>query len=113
MSTLFPKTIVVRRPTGSYVAGIWTETTTSSTFEGSVQPITGKELEALQIGRKDIGKVKIYSSSELNVSLEGKANTGDVVEAHGSLWEIISRLPYQNDLIPHYKYIGEHRGQLA
>lgn len=111
MSTLFPKTISYKQVTGSYVNGVWTPIEADSTFEGSVQPMTGKDLVSLVVGREDLGKVKVYSDSKLNVSLEGSNKSGDKIIWQGQIWEIIQELQYQNDLIPHYKYIGEYRGE--
>lgn len=109
METLFPTTITVRRKTGSYVNGVWTASSADSTFEGSAQPMSGKEIESLGIGRKDTGKIKIYSSSVLNVSKEGGTNSGDYIVYGGKVWEVIHELVYNNGLIPHYKYIAEYR----
>lgn len=113
MSTLFPTAIPVVTASGSYVGGIWTKgTPVASTFQGSCQPVTAKDTEARDIGRKDVGKIKVYSGTALAVGIEGSDNSGDIVQWQGSNWEIIQALPYQNSLIPHYKYIAEYRGSL-
>lgn len=111
MSTLFPKTILYKQVTGSYVSGVWTPSEGDSTFEGSVQPVTGKDLVNLNVGREDRGKVKVYSDTKLNVSLEGTNKSGDKVIWQDQIWELIQELQYQNGLVPHYKYIGEYRGE--
>lgn len=110
MSTLFPKTISYNEITGGYVSGIWTPNApVAKTFEGSVQPITGKDLVALEVGREDLGKVKVYSSTPLKVSTEGREYSGDIVIWQDKEWELIQAMDFQNDLINHYKYIAEFR----
>lgn len=114
MATLFPKTINVRRITGGYVNGIWTENApVSETFQGSVQPVTGKDLDTVEVGREDRGKVKVYSSTPLSVSIEGEEYSGDVVIWQDKEWELIQAMDFQNDLINHYKYIGEFRKDVS
>ena len=109
MSVLFPKTINYIAVTGSRVKGKWSGSETPGTFTGNVQPLTGRELDVVQVGRKDIGKVKVYANQSLNVSVEGSNTPGDIIIWQGGRWEIIAKLPYQNDLINHYKYIAEFR----
>jgi hypothetical protein len=85
------------------------KTRTQKTFIGTIQPITGKELETLNVGRESLGKVKVYSSVALNVSTEDSDKSGDIVIYNNQEWELIADIPYQNSLIPHYKYIAEFR----
>ena len=115
MSTLFPTTItyethgIGKRVNGIYEPG----KTTTSTFAGSVQPMSGKEIESLSVGRQDTGKVKIYSNIQLAVSTQGETTIepGAVVLWDGKKWEVIQEFGYFNGLIPHYKYIGEYRDE--
>jgi hypothetical protein len=110
MATLFGRTVTVRRRTGSYVKGVWTEGATSSfTIRGTAQPMSSREIESLNVGRKDTGKIKIYSDTQLVVSEEGATNAGDFIAFGGKEWEIIAELTNQNALINHYKYIAEYR----
>lgn len=108
--TLFPKQISYISRTGSYVSGRWQNTEVPATFLGSVQPVNGKEIEALPIARRDIGSVKIYSSIPLQVSTQGSDTPGDLVLWVGRRWEIVAELANQNDLIPHFKYIAQDAG---
>jgi len=112
MGTLFPKALTYRRYSLTDAGyGRFTKTYTIGAFKGSVQPAIGKEIDSLEVGRRDLGKRKIYSSEQLKVSTEGKVFSGDVVEWQGDLYEIISEGKFQNDLINHYKYIGELRSE--
>ena len=106
MSTLFHRTISYKHRTAELVNGVWEFSETDGTFTGSVQPLTGKELQFLPEGRRDIGLMKIYSNTPLSVSVEGSNTPGDVVIWAGRKWEIIRELVFANDLINHYKYIA-------
>ena len=111
MSTLFPKTIdYISGSGGSYVNGVFVPgAPVASTFQGSVQPMSGKEIQSFSWARKDTGHVKIYSGTPLPISTEGGDTKGAVVEWQSQLWEVVHELKNQNDLIPHYKYIAEYR----
>lgn len=106
MSTLFQRTIGYKHRTAELVNGVWEFSETDGTFTGSVQPLTGKELQFLPEGRRDIGLMKVYSNTPLYVSVEGSNTPGDVVIWAGRKWEIIRELVFANDLINHYKYIA-------
>lgn len=106
MSTLFPRTIGYKHRTAELVNGVWEFSETDGTFTGSVQPLTGKELQFLPEGRRDIGLMKVYSNTPLSVSVEGSNTPGDIVIWAGRKWEIIRELVFANDLINHYKYIA-------
>ena len=106
MSTLFQRTISYKHRTAELVNGVSEFSETDGTFTGSVQPLTGKELQFLPEGRRDIGLMKVYSNTPLSVSVEGSNTPGDVVIWAGRKWEIIRELVFANDLINHYKYIA-------
>lgn len=119
MGTLFPTTITYEFHTdngssGSYnAAGNWVPGETGTeTFQGSVQPASGKEIESLPVGREDTGKVKVYSSTPLPVAKEAGDEAGAIVYWNNRKWELVYDAGYQNSLIPHYKYIGEYRGEI-
>lgn len=119
MSTLFPKTITYEAHTangsaGSYIGGVWVPGDSEDlTFEGSVQPASGKEINSLPVGREDTGKVKIYSDRVLPVSKESGDDAGAIVQWKGQQWMVIYDAGYQNSLIPHYKYIAEYYGEIT
>ena len=109
--TMFPKTINYEyHSPGAYVNGIWTPgATQSTTFEGSVQALTAKDMQSLPVGRQDVGMVKIYADIELPMSTEGGNDAGAIVLWESKRYEIIQKMDFQNDLIEHYKYIGALR----
>ena len=109
MSILFPKTINYKQISGTYVNGVFQKTEIESTFEGDVQPLSGKELISLNIGREDRGKIKIYANASLNIAIEGTNNSGDMIIFDNAEWEIIAKMTHDNDIISHWKYIAEYR----
>ena len=106
MSTLFPRTISMIHRTAELVNGRWTTSEAEGSFVGSVQPVSGKDLQFLPEGRRDIGMVKVYSNTALAVSVEGSNTPGDIVLWAGKKWEVIRELVYANDIINHFKYIA-------
>jgi hypothetical protein len=114
MGTLFPKTIPFEYDTpGSYsgAGGEWVPgATITSTFQGSVQPMSGKEIESLPANRRDMGMSKIYSSIPLPISTEGGDTKGAFVIWLSKKWEVVYEMENQNSLIPHYKYAAQYRG---
>ena len=111
MSTLFPHTIAVLHRTGARVSGKWTESSSTTSITGSVQPLNGKDLQFLPEGRRDTGLCKVYSNTPLSVSIEGSETPGDVVIWAGKKWEVIQELVFANGLIDHYTYIAAYIGE--
>ena len=111
MSTLFPRTINMIHRTAELVNGRWTTSEAEGSFVGSVQPVNGKDLQFLPEGRRDVGVVKIYCNSPLNVSVEGSTDSGDIVIWHGKKWEVFQELNFANGLINHYKYLAGYVGE--
>ena len=112
MSTLFLKPYTVRRRDRTLSAsGIWSPGTMSTiTIQGSVQPLSGKDLATMEAGSRDLGKVWVYTGSELRKRTEGSTTEADQIEFDGSIWEIIDVRPYSSGIIPHRKYLAEYRG---
>ena len=110
MSTLFPKPITIKRGTRILVRGVWSTTYTDSTILGSVQPLSGEDIDALDPGTRNIGRVWVYTGSLLNIRREGSTDAADRVVFDGSLWEVTDCRPYTNGIIPHRKYLAEYRG---
>lgn len=110
--SLFPSSQSGFRSTGSFVRGEWVESApTTFTFQGSIQPISAKDLELVPQGLEDRGMIKIYTNTELTISREGTNSSGDMINWQGSEWEVIQKIPNQSDLISHFKYIAAYRGQ--
>lgn len=112
MSTLFPKTWNATRRTSSNVLGEVQYTSAPFTFVGSIQPESAKDQSLREEGRLDEGRVKIYTSSILQVGVDGGPLLGDVVQYGGHKYEVIQELPFDNGLIPHRKYIATLRDGL-
>lgn len=97
---------------GSYVDGNWIEgTSTIDFFTADIQPISGEEAESLNIGERNLGKIKIYTNVDLNISQEGSNQSGDIITwtGDGKKYEVIGELNYDNNLLNHRKYIAEYR----
>ena len=111
MSTLFPKPYTIRRRDRALVRGVWVAgTATTATILGSVQPLSGSDLETMEAGSRDLGKVWIYTDSILRKRVEGSTTEADVLEYDGSLWEVIDTRSYLSGLLPHRKHLAEYRG---
>jgi len=113
MGILFPKThtyTLKTYTTGEYVTGRYIEGQLDiKTIEADIQPMTDKEVEAMNIGRKNLGKIKIYISTQLKIANETTKQNGDIITWNGEDYELISEDIRDNNLINHYKYIGEIR----
>lgn len=108
--TLFKHPITVLTKTGQYVDGVWEwDADTSRTVYGSVQAMSYHDILMLDIGRRDVGQVKVYCDEALKVSQAGTENTGDIIQWDDRNWEIIKAMDFQNGVIDHYKYIAELR----
>lgn len=108
--TLFNRILTYYSLTGSRGAdGRWVDVITGpKTCKGTAQPVTARDLEATEQGRQEQGQIKIYTSTALTVSVQG-GGAGDHVLFDGAYWEIIQRMPNQNGIISHYKYIAAVR----
>lgn len=107
---LFPKTLSVTRMNRHFVDGQMVDgTPTVITFKGEIQPLSNADTVALNVGRKDLGKCRVFSDIQL---VEGKAGadlTGDLIAFDGGVYEMIQENKHANGLLPHYLYIAELR----
>lgn len=114
---LFPKTLTVARRSFSLVKGVYTEgATVTVTFKGNVQPLSNRDVVGLNVGRHDVGKVRIFSDTRLvetkTPSTPSTDETcGDIITFAGQEYEVIQENVHDNGLLPHYLYIAELRGQ--
>jgi hypothetical protein len=107
---LFPKDLVALRTAYTLVDGEWTAGQTSSVpFTGEIQPMTNRDSAALNIGQSDLGKVTVFSDTELAVKSMGGQAFGDRVSFGGNSYELIKDDTYDNGIIDHYEYVGELR----
>jgi len=94
---------------GNYVTGSLAD---DFIVTADCQALTAKELESLNIGRDNLGKIKIFCDTELIVAIPGtdgiELQNGDRIVYLTEEYEIIQRLKFGN-LIPHYEYIAERR----
>jgi hypothetical protein len=106
------ETITVKRITGSFTNGIWSETTTSGTIHGSVQPLTSKQMETLPEGYRDSKGFTIYGdiNETMLTSAEINSKTPDVVTIDNVDYQVIKALKHRA-LIKHYEYIVLKKGQ--
>ena len=110
MSVLFPKTLTVSRPNDTFVNGIATDgTATTITFKGNVQPLSNRDMVALNIGRADLGKIAIYCDTILGEGRLGGPLKGDRIVFSGQTYEIIQENVHDNGILPHEMYIAELR----
>ena len=93
---------VTLKTDGAYTKGRWSETTSTSTISASVQPLTGQEINTLPENRRAATWLKLYSSDDIP-GLTG--NNPATITINSLEYEIYAKLPWQNGLISHYKYL--------
>lgn len=107
---LFPKNLAAQRTVYALSDGEWTAGATSSVpFVGDIQPMANREATALNVGRHDLGKVNVFSESELLVTTQGGPAKGDIVFFSGKNYEVIKDNTHLNGIIDHYTYVAELR----
>ena len=92
MSLLGEETLTRRRISGpTYVAGRPTgETSADTAFQGSVQPMNGRDLEVLEEGLRSRDGRKIYCPRGTLRSVDQHAGTqADLVVLDGALYQVI------------------------
>lgn len=104
--SFFPSPFVVfQKSEGQYVDGFWQEGfDLVRVIQASVQPVSGLEMKSFPGARRDSQAIKIYSRTEL-FTLKNKTNP-EIITAFGAEFEISEVLPYQSNLINHYKAIA-------
>lgn len=90
---------------GYYTNGRWSQTDgTLNQLYASVQPTNERDLKTLPEGRYQHDSYTLFSSWGGLVTYED-TSTGDKVIINGEEYETVSRRPWQNNVINHYKYI--------
>lgn len=111
----FPKTYNIVNFKGKYEDGVYKEYRTPIiSIIADVQPMTSKQIVSLDIGRKELGKIKIYTDEKLHEATEKNENgfkqNGTYLKFSNNEWyEVIQNIIYSGGLINHNKYIAELR----
>lgn len=110
-STLFRKTRNIKTPTvGSWVKGKFTSGKyIDDTIKASIHIITGRELETLNIGQRNLGKIYIITNSELVVAESGTDKKGTLIQFNNRWYECIMENILENDIINYKGYYAELR----
>jgi hypothetical protein len=104
MSSFRHAVTVTKRTTGTLVDGIYTDAaSTSSVIQASVQPAGDSDVQTLPEGRRERKAFRLYTDSEL-VSLQESENP-DRVYLYAEDYEVVTKNPWQNGVINHFKYI--------
>jgi hypothetical protein len=76
-------------------------------FDGSIQPASGRDVELLDEGERTGDEIKVYirGSHDLNVANEDTKKPGDLVEFNGDDYEVVHTRTY-DATIPHTKAIA-------
>ena len=111
MSLLFPKIYNYKEcQEGVFLDGIYnTGYSELLEFEGNIQPMTQVEINSLNIGRKNLGKIKIFTDKIFNIAIEESDKNGDLIFYENKNYEIISLDNHTGNLLPHKEYIAELR----
>jgi len=110
--SLFPKAFTIERVSRALVRGVYVDGTPATlTQYGTVQPLTGEDIQNLEPASRSIGKVWIRTKAVLNKRTDGSLQKADVLIHDGRRWEIIDNLNFDNGQIPHHKYLAEYRGK--
>lgn len=103
----FTTTVKVYRPSGAYVEGVWQEGVDPQPFtiQASVQPLMGRELQALDEGRRQRAAVRLYTEFQLRPVADGK--NPDRLTLDGQDFEVISVEDWtKGGMIPHFKAVA-------
>lgn len=113
MFGIFRKTVNgVRRDGGGWTNGEWSApTNVAISIQASVQPADKDQVELLPGGRKLTGAYAIFTNDTLQITKEATAGEaspgtmGDMLVIDGSVYEVMARERWQNNLINHNVYI--------
>ena len=100
---------VIRKEPGKWIAGKWVEgAETQITVNADIQPVSGYELQSLEVNRKEDGMIKIITTDSLVTLQETKDQNPDVIIFEGKEYEIV--LSMKNTwLLAHEKYFARLR----
>jgi hypothetical protein len=104
MSSFRKSVTITKRSTGTLVDGIYTDAaSTVSIIQASVQPASDSDVQTLPEGRRERKAFRLYTNTEL-LSLQESENP-DRATIYGEEYEVVTKNPWQNAVIPHFKYI--------
>lgn len=108
---LFPmKYTLIRTSAGGYVNGDYVPgIEQSSLVDFDIQPIISDETQSLDEGRREIGRIKIYSDIDLITNEEGQNTIADRVVYEGKTYEVIKEDKRRVTILRHNKYTAELR----
>jgi hypothetical protein len=104
MALLGARSYTVTRTAGAYVNGIWTDLAVETIrVRGSLQPMSGRDLDQLPEGERTAGQWKLYTETELRTSATGPADT---LQARGRALKVMAEIPWPDHTqgVPHRKY---------
>lgn len=87
--------------TGLWVSG----TDTEITIRGSIRPIKPQYELYLPQGRDLTSAMQMFSDTRLTVATPDGTGPGDHVIIEGGEYEVVKEYPWQNGILPHWKYI--------
>lgn len=86
--------------------GLYTQALESTfTIKASVQPLTGKALEALPEGLRSTDVYTLYTDATLNVASQDDEQKADEVEIGGTRYEVQRQQAWDNGVVNHNAYI--------
>ena len=93
----------VRTAVGSRVDGVFVSgASTSTPILGSVQPLSGKDAQTLDVGERSRDWKKVYTRSDLIPVDQGAGAAGDRLTIDGLTYEVRT-VARQRSIIPHYR----------
>lgn len=106
--------VTIRTRTAAWTDGVYTQSApTTSTVQGSIQPVTGRDLEQMPEGELRTGRWKLYTQSALQLTdpTVPQSTTEVSVEGRWLRAVALSRWTLPGSLLNHYKYILLEPGQ--
>lgn len=86
--------------------GLWVEgADTTDTINGSVRPVKPQYDLYLPQGRDLTSAIQLFSDKRLNVAKPDGSSPGDHVIVEGGVYEVVKEYPWQNGILPHWKYV--------
>lgn len=101
----FAEPFTIRRSSGSFVAGGWSQTTTDIAALGVVSIARDKDLDSLPEGDKVKEAIVVHSTQEMMLTNLANSRTSDLLIWMGQSYRVLSVANYSNR--GYYKAIAE------